>query len=77
MSDRKEHISDESRQISAMDMVPLFSSVIFLGLALYIAFFFDMPDKSRQEDAYMIAALTGSYGFWKLWQGISKLRSKE
>ena len=77
MSEKNAHISKRLRQVSFPEIMPLFSSVIFLGLAFYIAFFLDLPDGSRREDAYMIALLTGSYGLWKLWQGISKFRSKQ
>ncbi len=53
------------------DLLQLFSSLIFLGLACYIAFFLELPHGGSRQDLYMIAALTGSYGLWKLWKSIS------
>ena len=59
------------------DVIQLFSSVIFLGLALYIAFFFELPEGASRKDIYIIAALTGSYGLWKLWKSMRyELRNK-
>ena len=51
-----------------MPSIHVFSSVIFLGLAFYIAFFLELPHEGSRQDLYMIAALTGSYGLWKLWK---------
>lgn len=58
------------------DVIQLLSSVIFLGLASYIAFFLEVPNGVPRQDLYMIATLTGSYGIWKLWKSISGCRSK-
>ncbi|MCG8342537.1 MAG: hypothetical protein MI684_06855 [Chlorobiales bacterium] len=52
----------------------MFSSVIFLGLTLYIAFFLELPEGASRQDLYMIAALTGAYGLWKLWKSVSGCR---
>ncbi len=50
------------------DILQVFSPVIFLGLAFYIAFFLKLPHGGSRQDLYMIGALTASYGLWKLWK---------
>lgn len=59
---------------SPKDAMQLFSSVIFLGLSVYIAFFLELPEGAPRQDLYIIAALTGCYGLWRLWKGISGCR---
>ncbi len=58
------------------DIVQLFSSVIFLGLALYLFFFLDLPEGTPREDITMLATLLGAYGLWKLWKGVAGCRPK-
>jgi hypothetical protein len=64
-----------SNKCTPKDVIQLLSSIIFLGLASYIAFFLEAPKETPRQDLYMIASLTGSYGLWKLWKGISGCRS--
>lgn len=47
------------------------SSLVFLGLAVYIAFFLEFPGEASRDELYMIAALTGSYGLIRLWRSVS------
>jgi len=58
------------------DAVQFVSSVIFLGLAVYIAFFLELPQGAPRNDLYVIAALTASYGLWKLWKSIIACRNR-
>lgn len=59
---------------SPKDVLQLFSSFVFLGLSVYIALYFELPEGAPRHDLYMIAALTASYGLWRLWKGISGCR---
>jgi|GEM_PF-5311033 len=54
--------------------VQFVSSVIFLGLSFYIAFFLKLPQGTPRNDLYVIAAIVASYGLWKLWKSVSAWR---
>jgi len=54
--------------------VQFVSSVIFLGLGFYIAFFLKLPQGAPRNDLYVIAAIVASYSLWKLWKSVSAWR---
>ena len=61
---------------SAANVAQVLAGLLFVGISCYIALFLELPAGVPQREFYAIALLTGAYGLWRLWNGITACRGR-
>lgn len=70
MSEKKENRSPFFSKFSIRSAVNILTSLTFLILAAYIAFYLPPRGGSSGMDSGLFAALVGAYGIWRLFRPV-------